>query len=87
MHSLVRSFTSLLLFYFRPKVKHYDFNFFPLCGMNNSWASFEGIPIIILLTKLRGFESLEEGNPACRLEVNGIENLYHKIFQILSRFS
>ena len=39
-------------------------NFFPLCGMNNSWASLEGIPIIILLTKLRGFESLEEGNPA-----------------------
>ena len=64
MHSLVRSFTSLLLFYFRPKVNHYDFNFFPLCGMDNSWASFEGIPIIILLTKLRGFESLVEGNPA-----------------------
>ena len=59
MHSLVRS-----LLYFRPKVKQYDFNFFRLCGVNNSWASFEGIPIIILLTKLRGFESLEEGNPA-----------------------
>ena len=59
MHSLVRS-----LLYFRLKVKHYDFNFFRLCGVNNSWASFEGIPIIILLTKLRGFESLEEGNPA-----------------------
>ena len=59
MHSLVRSFL-----YFRLKVKHYDFNFFRLCGVNNSWASFEGIPIIILLTKLRGFESLEEGNPA-----------------------
>ena len=53
VHSLV---TSLL--YFRPKVKH------RLCGMNNSRASLEGIPIIILLTKLRGFESLEEGNPA-----------------------
>lgn len=59
VHSLVRS-----LLYFRPKVKHYDFNFFRLCGMNNSRASLEGIPIIILLTKLRGFESLEEGNPA-----------------------
>lgn len=32
--------------------------------MKNSWASFEDIPIIIVLTKLRGFESLEEGNPA-----------------------
>ena len=32
--------------------------------MNNSRASLEGIPIIILLTKLRRFESLEEGNPA-----------------------
>lgn len=64
MHGLVISFNLLLLFYFRPKVKHYDLNFSPLCGMNNSWASFEGIPIIILLKELRGFESLEEGNPA-----------------------
>ena len=75
MHSLVRS-----LLYFRPKVKHYDFNFFRLCGVNNSWASFEGIPIIILLTKLRGFESLEEGNPAA-LKCTALEIYITKSFK------
>ena len=75
MHSLVRS-----LLYFRLKVKHYDFNFFRLCGVNNSWASFEGIPIIILLTKLRGFESLEEGNPAA-LKCTALEIYITKSFK------